>query len=116
MKDLLTVLSAVGPLGLIVSLWVMAQISRRFGEVTHRPPLYRLLYVALILAVVPLVMRLLAVGLDGSTRLQGDHSEVLLHDIPLAISLSLSLGVGWRYWGWLVYAHEEPDPNRRPES
>lgn len=48
-QPILTLLSAVAPLALIVSLWVMAQISRRFGEVTHRPPLYRGFYVSMAL-------------------------------------------------------------------
>ena len=110
MKHLLTVLSAAGPLGLIISLWMLAQISRRFGEVTHRPPLYRLFYAALVLAVFPLVMRLLAVGMDPNSTLTGDTQATLLHDIPLALSVTLAIFTGWRYWGWLVYAHDETHP------
>jgi hypothetical protein len=118
MTRLLTVLSVATPLGLIVGLWVLAQISRRFGEVTHRPPLYRGFYVAMGLVVFPLVARLVAVGLeddDGGT-LGGNTLAALLHDVPLALSIVLALVICWRYWGWLVYAHAEPPPSSSTQS
>lgn len=118
MNSLLTLLSAVAPLAFIVSLWVMAQISRRFGEVTHRPPLYRGFYVAMLLLGFPLVVRLLAIGLDDGDGLGGGTSEALLHDLPLALALTIAVVITWRYWGWLVYAHgdqitAQPRPSKR---
>ena len=62
--DLLTLLGVAAPLATMMSLWILAQISRRFGEVTQRPPLYRGFYAALALWVFPLVTRLLAMGVD----------------------------------------------------
>lgn len=115
-----TLLSIATPLALMIVLWVMAQISRRFGEVTHRPPHYRGFYVALVLMILPLGVRLLAVGLSD-TEMQdqgGTSTAALLHDIPLAASISLALVIAWRYWGWLVYAREGESaaltpPNRK---
>jgi len=103
-----TLLSAAAPSALMLVLWVLAQISRRFGEVTHRPPLYRAFFVAIGLVIVPLAMRLLAIGLtDRQNSGWGDNSfEAALHDVPLALAITLSVVVAWRYWGWLVYAHE----------
>ena len=97
------------PLGLMVSLWVLAQISRRFGEVTHRPPLYRGFYVAFGLMLFPLLIRLLAIGLSEAeiADLGGNSTETLLHDIPLAVGVILAVIIAWRYWGWLVYTSED---------
>lgn len=107
--DLLTLLSGAAPLATMVSLWVLAQISRRFGEVTHRPPLYRGFYAALVLLFFPFVMRLLAIGLsDGeNVRLGSNSLEALAHDGPAALSVTLAVVIIWRYWGWLVYARED---------
>jgi hypothetical protein len=112
MNDLLTLFSTAAPAALIVTLWVMAQISRRFGEVTHRPPIYRGFYAALVLTIVPLVIRLLAIGLTKreTADLGGNTVETLLHDVPLAISVSLAVILAWRYWGWLIYAREGQSP------
>lgn len=111
-----TLLSVAGPLALMLALWVMAQISRRFGEVTHRPPHYRLFYVALALVILPLGVRLLAVGLDDQEMhdLGGNATGALLHDVPLAAAVVLALVVAWRYWGWLVYAQEGEAPVKPP--
>jgi hypothetical protein len=107
-----TLLSVAAPLALILTVWVLAQISRRFGEVTHRPPLYRGFFVAIGLMICPLVMRLLAIGLtDRQNADWGDNSiEAAIHDIPLAVGITLSVIVAWRYWGWLVYAREGQSP------
>ncbi|MBN1200874.1 MAG: hypothetical protein JXJ20_03360 [Anaerolineae bacterium] len=108
MSKLITLSSAAAPLSIMVGLWMLAQISRRFGEVTHRPPLYRGLYVAQALTLLPLIARLLAPGLDSGHS--ADLPAVLLHDLPLALGITLSVFIAWRYWGWLVYAHEDHEP------
>ncbi len=112
LNNILTLLSASAPLALMLMLWVMAQISRRFGEVTHRPPLYRVFYVAMALMIFPLGVRLLAIGVadDQQADWGGNSLEALLHDLPLALGISLGLFTAWRYWGWLVYAREGQSP------
>ncbi|MBN1679465.1 MAG: hypothetical protein JW966_04185 [Anaerolineae bacterium] len=109
MGNIGTLLSAAAPIGIIIALWVIAQISRRFGEVTHRPPFYRGFYLSLVLVLFPLVIRLLAVGLDEDeyADLGGNTTDALLHDVPLAIAITLAGIIAWRYWGWLVYAHDD---------
>ncbi|MBI5959361.1 MAG: hypothetical protein HY866_11540 [Chloroflexi bacterium] len=114
-----TLLSASAPLALMVILWVMAQISRRFGEVTHRPPLYRGFYVALGLMFFPLVVRLLSIGQSEPKLRESGHNSLgaLAHDIPLAVGITLAVVIAWRYWGWLVYAREGQTPTgpRQPD-
>jgi hypothetical protein len=119
-NDLSTLLSVAAPLALMVILWVMAQISRRFGEVTHRPPLYRGFYVSLALMFFPLMVRLLSIGQSDSALdgLGGRSIGALLHDVPLAVGITLAVIIAWRYWGWLIYAREGQTPTvpRRPEK
>jgi hypothetical protein len=111
-ENILTLLSVAAPLALMFVLWVMAQISRRFGEVTHRPPLFRVFFLALGLTAIPLIVRLLAIGLADHEHAQSGHNslEALAYDIPLAVSMTLSVVIAWRYWGWLVYAREGQSP------
>lgn len=117
-SNLLTLLSVAAPLALIVLLWVMAQISRRFGEVTHRAPIYRGFYVALALVGLPFVIRLLAIGLteEDCADLGGNELGAVLYDLPLLIGITLAVLIAWRYWGWLVYAREGQLPVAPPRS
>ena len=107
-KTLTTLLGVAAPMALIVLLWVMTQISHRFGEVTHRPPIYRGFYVSMGLLLFPLVVRVVAIGLSEEDRaeLGGNSLGAMLHDLPLAAAIILALVVAWRYWGWLIYARE----------
>jgi hypothetical protein len=95
----------------MLMLWVMAQISRRFGEVTHRPPLYRGFYAAMLLMLIPLGVRLLAIGHSLENTV-----EALIYNLPFALSLTLAIFIAWRYWGWLVYAREGQAPVSTPSS
>ncbi|MEW6579464.1 MAG: hypothetical protein AB1435_09735 [Chloroflexota bacterium] len=106
--DLAVLASATAPLGLMLALWVLAQISRRFGQVMGRSPLYRGFYAALVLLLPPLVVRLLAVGLTASEQRAtgGGSAWALAHDLPLAAAVTLAVVVAWRYWGWLVRGQE----------
>lgn len=116
--DLAVLASAIAPLGLMLALWVLAQISRRFGQVMGRPPLYRGFYVAFALLLPPLVVRLLAVGLTVSElRATGGGSAwALAHDLPLAAAVTLALVIAWRYWGWLVRGQEARGRPPRPRG
>lgn len=113
-QNILTLLGAIAPLALILTLWVLAQISRRFGDVTRRPPHYRAFYVAMALLVPPLLMRLLAIGMSAERHADfgGDAFEAVLHDVPLALGIVLALVAAWWYWGWLLYA-DDAEPARR---
>lgn len=117
LADVLTLLSALAPLALLIALGVLAQISRRFGEVMRRPPVYRGLYVAMALLVLPLGVRLLAAGFsDNRQAALGDSSAgALVHDGALLVSVLVALAITTWYWGWLVMAPNEPQSiSRRP--
>ena len=112
LNNISTLLSVAAPLALMIALWVLAQISRRFGEVTHRPPLYRGFYMAFGLMLCPLTVRLLAIGLTATEHAErgGNSAGAALYDLPLALGMTLAVVVAWRYWGWLLYAREGQSP------
>lgn len=113
LENFAILLSAAAPLALMISLWLLAQISRRFGEVTRRPPRFRLFYFSVGLMVLPTLVRLLAIGMTDERRadLGGNSVEALVHDLPLAVGITLALVIAWRYWGWLIYASEGEPPS-----
>lgn len=110
--NLLTLLSIAAPLALMFALWGLAQISRRFGEVTRRPPHYRALYIAMGLMGLPTLVKLLTIGASDEQRadLGGNSLEAILHDLPFALAVVLAVVISWRYWGWLIYANENDTP------
>jgi hypothetical protein len=94
--------SFVGPVSIVVALVVMASLSRRLGEVTRRPPLYRWFLVGAALVGLSIVLRLSRI--DSSGRL--GEQAALLYDVPLVVGLLVSVVVAWRYWGWLLYEQD----------
>lgn len=98
----IALLSFVGPASIILALVVMASLSRRLGEVTRRPPLYRWFFVGAALVGLSMVLRL--VKLDSSGQL--GTQAALFYDVPLVGGLLISVIVAWRYWGWLLYEQD----------
>jgi hypothetical protein len=80
--------------GVIALLWLLAALSRRLGDVTKQPPLYRLLYLSIALVVFGALWQV-----NSSARSQ----ERLIADAISLIGLAIALGVAWRYWSWLLY-------------
>ncbi len=109
MDNVLALLGVAAPLALIYGLYVMAQISQRFGSVTKRPPYYRWFYVSMALMLLPAAMRLLAPGTsdDGSGEIVESSIRAFLYTVPLVLSLAVALGAAWRYWGWLIHSQDE---------
>jgi hypothetical protein len=100
----------VGLAGLIYVLNMMRQLSNRLGAVTKMAPYYRAYSVAAILCMLAFVTRLLRTSVLGQAP---DHRLPLpwLYDpgldlagyhLPLAVALTISLVVTWRYWAWLL--------------
>lgn len=110
MDNVLALLSVAAPLAVIYGLYVMAQISQRFGTVTKRSPYYRWFYVAMALMLLPVAVRLLAPGMGegGSGELDGSSTGAFLYTLPLVLSLAIALATVWRYWGWLIQSQDEP--------
>lgn len=81
---------------MIVALLVSALLSQRLGAVTKRPRSYRWFFVAVALIMIGMMIRLLQLGAAQT----GDMA--LLYTVLLAVALTLSVVIAWRYWGWLL--------------
>jgi hypothetical protein len=97
-----TIFGLLGPASMVVSILVIASLSRRLGAVTRRPPLYRWLFVGATLICLGIVFRLASMDEMGSLRDRG----ALLYDAPVVAGLLIAVVVTWRYWGWLLYEHD----------
>ena len=113
MENVLVLLSMAAPLAVLYSLYVLAQISQRFGAVTKRPPIYRVLYVAMGLLLIPIAIHLLAPSLgEGNTAsIDIESSEALIYGTALIASLLLGLVTIWQYWSWLIHSQDEGLPS-----
>jgi hypothetical protein len=98
---------SLGLLSLVLATWILAQLSKRLGEVTKMPPYYRGFYVSmacLSVAVMVHFLRMsvfLAEGL-GPPMLHSDVFYLGTYYIPLAVGMTLDLAIAWRYWSWLL--------------
>ncbi|MBK9745953.1 MAG: hypothetical protein IPO91_04165 [Chloroflexi bacterium] len=93
-------MQAIGQLGIVFALIVLAQLSKQLGMMTHAKPYYRGFYVAAALLLVSSAVRLL-----NDFLLRQDTSQigwVILYDGLPAIAISLGVVVAWRYWSWLL--------------
>jgi hypothetical protein len=98
---------SLGLLAVIYTLFVLAAFSQRMGEVLKTPPLYRGLYLGAACLTVALIVRFLRVSVllasaEGSAFLQDDWFYLLAYHVPLALGLTVSVVVIWRYWSWLL--------------
>ncbi len=90
----LSLLGAVGPAAITVTLVVIGLLSQRLGAVTRMPPHYRWCYVAAGLVGLSMLGHLVSVGYE-------DDLLALLTNLFFALGVTLGLVVAWRYWSWL---------------
>ncbi|MBN1994811.1 MAG: hypothetical protein JW953_19090 [Anaerolineae bacterium] len=98
-------LGTLGTLSLIVVFYILAKLSERFGSVVKMLPLYRYYYLAIGLALISAAVHLiLGTNLISNIPPWFSNSWFLLgaYHLPLAISVTISLYVTWRYWSWLI--------------
>ncbi len=105
-ETLLSLLGALAPLAVAVTLLVLGMLSQRLGAVTNTPPYYRWFYVAAALVSVAALFELLYVLSlnvdDGAGILYDEGFYLLTFSAPMAVGLTVSAIVSWRYWGWLL--------------
>jgi hypothetical protein len=102
------ILGSVGLAAVLIMLVILAQFGRKLGAVTKMPPFYRGYYVAIGCVGMALVIRLIRASVFWAPPESISHSlnsplfYLLLYHVPLALGLSLSLGITWNYWSWLL--------------
>jgi hypothetical protein len=103
----LTVLSPLGTISLIFLFFILARLSQKFGAVTKMAPYYRWLWVGLGFLGIALIAQFLRIGVllakQASTLwLDTPAFYLITYHLPMAIGITISLIVTWRYWSWLL--------------
>lgn len=98
--------SVLGLLSALFMLYLFSTLSRRLGDVTKMKPYYRGLYFGMALVVLAIVAHLLRVvaWLEPTTlpEIFTDNAFYLIfYYLPLALAVTISLVVVFRYWSWL---------------
>jgi len=102
-----TVLSPLGTFSLIVLFFILARLSEKLGAVTKMAPHYRWFWVGLGFLVIALIAQFLRIGVlfakqDSNLWLDTPEFYLITYHLPMAIGITISLVVTWRYWSWLL--------------
>ncbi len=100
-------LSPLGTISLIFLFFILARLSEKLGAVTKMAPYYRWFWLGLGLMVIALIAQLLRIGVllaKQASYLWLDTPAFYLfsYHLPMAIGITISLIVTWRYWSWLL--------------
>jgi hypothetical protein len=112
MEVLTSVLGSTGLLALIYAFYILAHLSRRYGQVIKLPRYYRGFYFSIGLVCLALVSHLMKdslinAGQQGPALLNDDWFYLLTYYSPMAVAVAIGLGVAWRYWAWLLKEQQE---------
>lgn len=107
MKVIVGLAGSLGLLAIIYTLFTLAAFSQKIGLVRKMPPLYRGFYFGIACLIVSFFARFLRVSAflissDVPIFSDDDLFYLLAYHLPLAVGLTMSLVVTWRYWSWLL--------------
>jgi hypothetical protein len=108
MTVIIAILGSMGLLSVIYMLVILAGFGRKLGAVTKMRPFYYGYYIAIGCLGLTLLAHLVRASVFWApveavpSFLSDPFSYLLLHHLPMAIALSISLGVTWHYWSWLL--------------
>lgn len=107
MNVLIGLAGSLGLLAVIYTLFILAALSQRMGQVRKMPPLYRGFYLSAACLIAALLVRFLRVSAllaspEEPAFLNDSRFYLLTYHVPLAFGLTVSLWVAWRYWSWLL--------------
>jgi hypothetical protein len=102
-----TALSPLGTASLIFLFFILARLSEKLGAVTKMAPYYRWFWVGLGFLAVALFAQFLRIGVLLTTQasflwLDTPAFYLITYHLPMAIGVTISLVVTWRYWSWLL--------------
>jgi len=86
---------------------ILSGLSEKFGTVLKMRPLYKWYYLAEGLVVVALITHLFQAGAALSTpgqvlNVTNPMITLIFYHTPMALAVTLALGLTWKYWGWLI--------------
>lgn len=112
MNFLTAPLGSLSLLAVIYAFYILANLSRRYGDVIRLPPYYRGFYVAMGLIGIAFVSHLI----QDSVIIAPEQAPPLLSNVrfylftyyvPLALAVTLAIGIAWRYWSWILKEQQE---------
>jgi hypothetical protein len=102
------VLGSIGLISLLYGLVILAQFGRKLGAVTKMRPIYKGYYVAVALIGLGLIVRFIRASVFWAASaaippsLNDPRFYLVLYHLPIVVGMSLSLGITWHYWNWLL--------------
>jgi len=108
MEVVTAILGSVGLASVIYMLVILARFGRKLGAVTKMRPLYYGYYVAIGCLCLALLAHLIRASVFWApvdtvpSVLNDPLFYLLVHHLPMAIAVTISLGVTWHYWSWLL--------------
>jgi hypothetical protein len=93
-------------IGVIYLLYIFSVLSRKLGSVTKMRPFYRGYYVAMGMIGLAVVASWLLLTVRMTPDLlpvawRDETLYLVIFNAALAVAVTLSLVLAWRYWGWL---------------
>jgi hypothetical protein len=108
MRVIVAILGSMGLVSVTYMLAILASFGRKLGAVTKMRPFYYGYHVAIGCLTVAILTQLLRASVFWAPveavppLLSNPTFYLLLHHLPMALSLTISLGVTWVYWSWLL--------------
>jgi len=108
MEVITAILGSVGLASVVFMLVILARFGRKLGAVTKMRPFYYGYYAAIGCLCLALLAHLIRASVFWApiesvpAVLTDPIFYLFLHHLPIAIALSISLGVTWYYWSWLL--------------
>lgn len=102
------ILGSIALAAILYALTILAQFGRKLGAVTKMQPFYKGYYAAIGCVGLALVSRLVRASVllaspeSIPNSLNSPIFYLFLYHLPLAIGLTLGLGITWNYWSWLL--------------
>jgi hypothetical protein len=105
-------LGSLSLLAVLYMYYILANLSKRYGEVIRLPPYYRGFYAGIALICVSFFGHLIQDSViiapdQAPSLLTNDAFYLLTYYLPLALAVTVGLGVAWRYWSWIWREQQE---------
>jgi hypothetical protein len=112
MNFLTAPLGSIGLLAVIYTFYILANLSRRYGQVIRMPPYYRGFFIGIALIIVAFLSHLVQDSViiapeQAPSLLNNDWFYLVTYYLPLAIAVTLAMTVAWRYWSWMLKEQQE---------
>jgi hypothetical protein len=102
-----TILSQLGTVSLIFLFYILARLSEKLGAVTKMATHYRWFWVGMGFLGIALIAQFLRISVLLTKQasyfwLDTPAFYLITYHLPMAIGITISLVVTWRYWSWLL--------------